>query len=103
VLYESVTPASHYFGFVFLFSFSFLFFLKIYLCNACEYTLTLQIHQKRASDPITDGCEPPCDCWELNSGPLEEQSVLFTTESSLQPLVLFFKDFILDFIFGFSI
>ncbi|GAB1289525.1 Smoothelin [Apodemus speciosus] len=31
-------------------------------------------HQKRASDPITDGCEPPCDCWKLNSGPLEEQT-----------------------------
>jgi hypothetical protein len=32
----------------------------------CSY---LQTHQKRASDPITDGCEPPCGCWELNSGP----------------------------------
>ena len=31
-----------------------------------------------------DGCEPPCGCWELNSGHLEEQSVLLTTESSLQ-------------------
>jgi hypothetical protein len=41
-------------------------------------------HQK-ASDPIIDGCEPPCGCWELNSGPLEEQSVLLTTEPSLQP------------------
>ena len=30
---------------------------------------------KRASDLITDGCEPPHGCWELNSGPLEEQSV----------------------------
>ena len=46
---------------------------------------TLQTHQKRTSDPITDGCEPPCGCWELNSGPLEEQSVLLTTEPSLQP------------------
>ena len=27
-------------------------------------------------DPITDGCEPPCACWELNSGPLKEQLVL---------------------------
>jgi hypothetical protein len=36
----------------------------------------LQTHQKRALDPITDGCEPPCGFWELNSGPLEEQSVL---------------------------
>jgi hypothetical protein len=45
---------------------------------------SLQTHQKRASGSITDGCEPPCGCWELNSGPLEEQSVLLTTESSLQ-------------------
>ncbi|EDL34418.1 mCG1042149, partial [Mus musculus] len=45
----------------------------------------LQTHQKRASDLITDGCEPPCDCWNLNSGPWEEQSVLLTAEPSLQP------------------
>jgi hypothetical protein len=44
----------------------------------------LQTHQKRASDPITDGCEPPCGCWDLNSEPLEEQSVLLTAEPSLQ-------------------
>ena len=36
--------------------------------------------QKRAPDLITDGCEPPCGCWELNSGPLEEQVMLLTTE-----------------------
>jgi hypothetical protein len=30
----------------------------------------LQTHQKRTSDPITGGCEPPCGCWELNSGSL---------------------------------
>jgi hypothetical protein len=47
------------------------------------------MHQKRASDPTTDGCEPLCGCWELSSGPLEEQSVLLTTEPSLQPLLLF--------------
>jgi hypothetical protein len=41
--------------------------------------------KKRASDPITDGCEPPCGCWDLNSGPLEEQWVLLTAEPSLQP------------------
>ena len=43
------------------------------------------MHQKRASDLIMDGCEPPCGCWDLNSGPSEEQSVLLTTEPSLQP------------------
>ena len=41
--------------------------------------------QKRPPDLITDGCEPPCGCWELNSGPLEEQAMLLTAEPSLQP------------------
>jgi hypothetical protein len=45
--------------------------------------------QKRASDSITDGCEPTCSCWELNSRPLEEQPVLFTAEPSLQHPQLF--------------
>ena len=26
--------------------------------------------QQRAPDLIIDGCEPPCGCWGLNSGPL---------------------------------
>jgi hypothetical protein len=33
--------------------------------------------QKRAPDVILDGYEPPCGCWEWNSGPMEEQPVLF--------------------------
>ena len=52
---------------------------------------SLQTQQKRASDPITDGCEPTCACWELNSGPLEEHSVLLTAEPSLQPTRHFLK------------
>ena len=44
------------------------------------------------SDLITDGCEPPCGCWELNSGPPEEQSVLLPAEPSHQPLVCFKVD-----------
>jgi hypothetical protein len=45
--------------------------------------------------PITDGCEPLCDCWELNSGPREEQSVLLA-QPFLQPfLQLLTKKFIL--------
>ena len=40
---------------------------------------------KRASDPITDGCEPPCGCCEQNLGSLEEQPVFLTAEPSLQP------------------
>jgi hypothetical protein len=44
------------------------------------------MHQKRASDLITGGCEPPCGCWDLNSGTSEEQSVLLPAEPFLQPV-----------------
>ena len=72
-----------------------LFYLWVHCC-------CLQTHQKRASDPIRDGCEPPCSCWELNSGPLEEQSVLLTAEPLLQTpsmlllieILIFFDPFI---------
>ena len=33
--------------------------------------------------PITNGCEAPCGCWEMNAEPLEEQTVLLTAEPSL--------------------
>ena len=52
-------------------------YLFIYLFIICKYTIAAFRHQKRVSDLIMDGCEPPCICWDLNSGPLEEQSVLF--------------------------
>ena len=66
-------------------TFSFLFFFQdLFILCMWVHCSCLQTHQKRASDPITDGCEPPCGCWELNAGPLEEQSVLLTTEPSLQ-------------------
>jgi hypothetical protein len=52
----------------------------------CVHCSCPQILQKRASDFVTDGCEPPCGCWDLNSGPSEEQSALLTTEPSCQPL-----------------
>jgi len=48
-------------------------------------SLSSDTHQKRASDFITDGREPPRGCWDLNSGPLEKRSVLLTTEPPLQP------------------
>jgi hypothetical protein len=51
----------------------------------CKYTVAVFRHQERESGLVTDGCEPPCGCWDLNSGPLEEQSVLLTAEPSLQP------------------
>jgi len=42
---------------------------------------------EEGTDLIIDGCEPPCGGWELNSGPLEDQPVLLTSEPSLQPLL----------------
>jgi hypothetical protein len=72
-----------------------IFLLKIYLFSLCiwAHCHSLQTHQKRESEPTADGCEPPCGCWELNSGPPEEQSVLLTTEPSLQPNLIFFLNF----------
>jgi hypothetical protein len=43
-----------------------------------------------------DVCEPPCGCWDLNSGPPEKQSVLLTAEPSLQPLFPFLNTYILS-------
>jgi hypothetical protein len=77
-------------NFVFFFPFKDLFILCIWVHCSC-----LQTHQKRASDPITDGCEPPCGCWELNSEPMEEQSVLLTIDPSLQPIFFQKKHYIL--------
>jgi hypothetical protein len=68
------------------FFFKDLFYLYEYTCSC------LQTHQKRASDLITNGCKPPCGCWDLNSGPSEEQSVLLTTQPSLQPIMFVFKN-----------
>jgi hypothetical protein len=56
-----------------------------YLFHVCGYTVAVFRHTRRGNRlPITDGCEPPCGFWKLNSGLLEEQSVLLTTEPSLQ-------------------
>jgi hypothetical protein len=76
-------------------------FLKINLFILCIWVHChcLQTHQKRALDSITDGCEPPCGFWEMNSGPLEEQPVFWTAEPTLQPPILFFSASIFIYIF----
>ena len=48
----------------------------------------LQTPQKRASDLIKDSCEPPCGCWDLNSGHSAEQSVLLTLSHLSSPNIL---------------
>jgi hypothetical protein len=48
--------------------------LYVYEHSICLYAYMTDksIRQKRALDPITDGCEPLCGCQELNLGPLDE-------------------------------
>ena len=67
----------------------------IYFTIVCVWCMVYAVYShvyacrgQRRRLSISDGCEPPGGCWELNSGPLEEQPVLLTTEPSLQPLVL---------------
>ena len=67
------------------------FFKDLFILCMWVHCHSLQTHQKRLLGPIIDGCETPCGGWELNSGPLKEQSVLLTTEPSLQPLSALFK------------
>jgi hypothetical protein len=71
------------------------FFLNLFIYCMKVYYSCLQTPQNRAFD-----CKPPCGCWELNSGPLEEQSVLSTIESSLQylppPLMILLFKVLLD-------
>jgi hypothetical protein len=64
-----------------------LFFLKIYLLYVSTLLLFSDTPEEgtRSHDLISGGCEPPCGCWDLNSGSSEEQSVLLTAEPSLQP------------------
>ncbi|XP_050003558.1 adiponectin receptor protein 1 [Alexandromys fortis] len=71
-----------------------MFFLGAVLCLSFSWLFhTVYCHSEKVSrtfskSPATgssDSCELPCGCWELNPGPLEEQSVLLTTEPSLQP------------------
>ena len=58
--------------------------LKIYLL--CIHLLPAYMPAgQKTPDLIISGYEPPCGCYELNSGPLVEQPVLLTLEPSLQP------------------
>jgi hypothetical protein len=66
---------------IFIILCAFVFCLHICLCESVRFP--------RGGDRGT--CELPHGCWELNLGPLEEQPVLLTAESSVQftPLNIF--------------
>lgn len=42
---------------------------------ACMYAYHVPMGVKRRTK-VTDGCEPPHGCWELNSGPVRGASTL---------------------------
>lgn len=71
--------------------FLFLIFpFKDLLCIQCfAYIFTC-----RPGEGTRSHCEPPCGCLELNSGPLEEQPLLITTEPSLKSLFWVFCLFV---------
>jgi hypothetical protein len=73
----------------------FFLILKIYLFIICVYTVAVFRHIRRGHQIfVMDGCKPPYGCWDLNSGPLEEQSVLLTAEPSHQHQVLSYAEVI---------
>lgn len=56
----------------------------MYVCYEDIRSSGLELHR--------DSCELPHELWEMNPGPLEEQSGLVTTESSCQSVFLQKKD-----------
>jgi hypothetical protein len=55
----------------------------MHVCMYYIYMGTLHVHAAHGKT-ASDHCELPCGCWELNSGPVEEQSLPLPTEPSLQ-------------------
>ena len=56
----------------------------IYIIQLYTYIIYMSITASMSgAQRITDSCELPCGCWGLNLDLLEEQLVLFPTESSL--------------------
>lgn len=57
------------------------FFLFLWIWELCLDKPDDDVGSPGSDD--TDGCEPPCGCWELNPGSLEEDHLLLTTEPCL--------------------
>ena len=64
---------------------SFSLYIFIYILYTMLVSMSAYIPEEGIRPIIGGGCELPCGCWELNSGLLEEQSVVLTSEPSLQP------------------
>lgn len=60
----------------------FIYLLYVYECSTCMYAFVLE----RCIRSHYRCFSATCGCWELNSRPLQEQSMFLTTELSLQLL-----------------
>ena len=85
-------------------------FAYMYVCVPCVYMIPPRRPEKDIKYPgtgVTDNCEPPCGCWELNLGPLQEQQVLLTSEWSLKapiyPLIVLLFLIIISFVLCVSV
>lgn len=59
--------------------------LPTYMCGHHMYTWYPLRSEEGNTSPgtvVMNGCEPPCRCWDLNLGPLQE--LLLTTETTVQ-------------------
>ena len=59
-------------------------------CMPAPYVLEAEDHVRSGGTGVTIDRKPPCKCWELNPGPLEEQPLFLTTEPFLQTLWHYF-------------
>jgi hypothetical protein len=91
---------------------NFLYFLinDLFIFILCASVLWLHVclceGARSPGTGVTGWWKLPCGCWELNLGPLEEQSVLLTTELSFQPLdptIYSCGVFVCSFVFIFSL
>ena len=63
----------------------------------CTLVFYLHVYLDEVRSPgtgVSNSCELPCGCWELNPDTLEEPPVLLTAEPSLQPQSQVFLNFV---------
>lgn len=65
--------------------------MYVYVPHAYSAGVGVRLYEGNRSPAteVSEGCEP-CGFWELNPGPLKNQSVLLGTKPSLQPHVNIF-------------
>jgi hypothetical protein len=64
----------------------------MYVNHVCAWYLQRPLESTGSlGTGVMDDWELPCGHWELNLGPLQEQHLLLTSESSLQPYTVFLR------------